>query len=138
MSTSAITKENAHLYQANSAQCGVVDTQTGEFKKGHINRRGQLVYRNPLPWWKRIWGMKSKVELWGPSEYVHTFTGTQTWIDWNMFRGARFSEHKTTGVVYRETHRYTGEKRYWVRAGGCDRYIDSEAFERAGKVVTIE
>ncbi len=127
--SSEITAENAHLYAAN-IQCGVVNPETGEFKEGRVAKDGQLVYRNPLPWWKRLFGCKTKVELWGAPEYVTTVKGTRA-----ITTFSRVQRVSTTATIYRETHRYTGARRYWVQDGWGSHDIDPVAYERDGQVV---
>lgn len=136
--SSEITPENAHLYAANVASCGIVDTNTGEFKEGYTDRKGNLVYRNPLPWWKRLLGMKSKEKLWGEWEYLTTRQGQQTLLEGGMFCKTQYHEWDVSIHIYQQIHRYTGAKRYYAKtSSGMVSDIDTRAYEREGRVVTI-
>lgn len=132
--SSEITPENVHLY-ASPCMCGVVNTETGEFKEGVMAKDGQLTYCNPLPWWKRLFGRKAKVELWGEPQYVTTVHGTRKLVNYAIWRGADVQTVSTTAAIYRETHRYTGARRYWVKDSWGSHYIDTVAYERDGSVV---
>jgi len=131
-----ITAENAHLYAANTApiaHCGVLNTNTGEWQEGYTDRKGNLVYRNPLPWWKRLFGKKKIVPLWSDWEYQTPVAGKQTFWEGGMFRETKYHEWDTSIHIYRQTHRYTGARRYYAKGGLVTMRIETDAWERFGR-----
>jgi hypothetical protein len=127
-------------YMANSAvaSCGFVNVETGEFKEGRQNKDGNLTYHNPLPWWKRLFGKKDVVELWGEWEYLTTGKGKQTLLQGGLFSSTEYREWDTEIHVYSQSHRYTGERRYRAKTtSGLVLDIDAKAYEKTGRVVAI-
>lgn len=101
--------------------CGITNPNTGEFQEGYM-KNGVLKYRNPLPWWKKIFGMKKYVNLWSQPVYI----GTREIV----ING----ESSRPKALYRETKSSTGENRYFLKAFGRRVYIDTEDFENANLV----
>lgn len=137
--------EDPHPELYNSPiQFGAVDTSTGEMSEGYIGKDGKMAYRpavEPLPWWKRLLGLKPKVKtatLWGPPELIGTGEGVQSFVSGGVFSDVRRHEWEVTCAVYRESHLYTGVRRYWVRTGGGGEWsIDGDVYEKTGKIITL-
>jgi hypothetical protein len=120
----------------NRCHFGCLDTKTGEFKEGYIKEKlgkKKMAYRNPLSWWKRMFGMKDLQPLWSEPEYVSS-----------IFLRIEGESHYQA-PIYLETH-INGEKRYYVHDFKHDepcinrfprRPIDTTAFENEGKVLFI-
>jgi hypothetical protein len=115
---------------------GCLNVETGEFKEGYVEEKlgkKEMKYRNPLPWWKRMFGMKDIQPLWGKPEYV---SATILYI----YVGERRVEYEAP--IYKQTH-LNGNIRYYIRdhkanyGKGLDRPIEPVAFEKEGKEIFI-
>lgn len=113
--------------------CGTVNTATGEFKEGYVDKSGNLAYRNPLPWYKRLFGMKAKQNVWGKWEFV-SMVKTKRHMD-SAF-GGYCGSVKTTAAVYRRVNVYTGKEQYMATDAYDSEYIDPSAWKR-GYVVPL-
>ena len=126
-------------YTSNAtAVCGTLNTETGEFKEGRQDKKGNLTYHNPLPWWRRLLGQKEIHSLWGEWEYLASGEGKQTRLESGLFSSAKYQEWGTEIHVYRQRHLCTGENRYRVKTtSGLAMEIDAVVYEKTGKVVTL-
>lgn len=116
-----------------SIQFGIIDTKTGEFKEGYIDKAGKMAYRNPLPLWRRLLGQKSREEMWGESMFVRTVSVTAS-------ESGPFSRRQSWSLstgIYKQVHKMTGARRYWARSSLGDFDIDSNAFESDGSVICL-
>lgn len=120
----------------NMCQCGCVDNKTGEWKEG-VYKDGKVVgFKNPLPWWKRIFGVKAVESVWSEAEFVDVIHETRTMMRVGIFSGAKTFQTTSKASLYRITHRYTGEKKYFiVGQGGEETPIDGNAYEQTGQIV---
>ena len=120
----------------NLCHFGCLNTETGEFKEVYIKKhlgRSEMKYRNPLPWWKRMFGMKDIHSLWGKPEYV---SKTVLYV----YVNGRRIEYESP--IYKETH-LNGDNRYYLYdhkanyGQGANRPIEPTAFEKKGDVLFI-
>jgi len=116
---------------------GYIDTNTGKFKSGHINNSGKMYYKNPLPWYKRIFGFKSFVNIWESADYVGTFTRTENYLSNPMFGESKILKNSYEIALYKERNIFSLKYRYFYIDGGARVYINSVAFERDWKIVLI-
>ncbi len=116
---------------------GSIDTNTGEFKSGRINNSGEMYYKNPLPWYKRIFGFKSFVNLWEPADYVCTFTRTDNYLSNPIFGESKILRNSYEIALYRERNVFSLKYRYFYIDENARVYVNPDALEKDWKIVLI-
>lgn len=113
---------------------GSINTVTGEQKTGYIDHTGRMRYRTPLPWWKRMLGIKSYRPVFTDWYTIGTVNGSQTVLSMGM--SANTIPIQT--VIQKRTNFYTHKNEYRCKdVEGCWQSIDVVAYETLGKVVCV-
>ena len=118
---------------------GCIDGETGEFKKGYIDKSGNMKYKNPLPWYKKIFGKKEIHDLWGSPEYVGYVSKEFKLIGMGIFNGGQnYGNYTNYYTLYKEKNKFNNKYRYYMMFNGkLYSYIDSNAYEKNGLIIEI-
>lgn len=116
---------------------GYVNINTGEFESGYVNKQKEMKYKNPLPWYKRIFCFKSFINIWEPSDYVCTFTVTENYLSNPLFGKSTILRNSHETALYRERNVFSLKYRYFYIDDGQRVYVNSDAFEKDCKIVLV-
>lgn len=113
------------IWPGGGIRFGVTDSKTGEFNEGYYDKNGKMCYRNPIPWWRRMFEQKDIHPVWGDWEYVE------------VLEIQLFSNNKMAHVpIYRSVNLFTGEERFSQKVGRRFRQIDTNAYKQ-GAVISL-
>lgn len=105
-------------------QFGSVNTETGEFFEGYIDKSGDMKYR-PTGRAENVW-----------SEPVYENIVTEWRVSRPLF--GKETRYEWQRPMYKSTNRYTGKSRYfYTNIDGENVYLIAEAYERDGSIVRI-
>jgi hypothetical protein len=112
-----------YTFECNSFGC--YDTKLEAWRPGYYTNEGKMKYGKPI------------FDVWGAPIAIGTWSGERKFYVSSLFAKGEVVSVKTGGVIYSEQNKHTGNKRYFIGSISEKRYIESEAYEKFGKIIKL-
>lgn len=104
--------------------CGVLDLNSGEFKRGFVTNNNSIRYESD--------GFS---KVWDDPVFISSTVRTQKYLSSKLFGEDKIIEDKQTVGVYFEENLISKDKRYFIGSISNREYIEKDAYEKDRTII---